>query len=77
MAWLKSKFLLIAGILFAVSVLGAYVKGRMDGHDKAVSKHNLEKMETVNENIRIIEKAKDVRRPDDNAYRHWLQSQSR
>jgi len=80
MIWIMKNWRIVSlGLLVLTTVgmvFGAYLKGDANGYSRAIAELNLEKSETINENIKIIEKAFTVDRPVGLAYRQWLQSQA-
>lgn len=66
--------LLLAGLVYAFTQYQESL--RQEGRDEERAKCNQEKLETINENIQIIENSKTIKRPNDDGYLRWLQSQS-
>jgi hypothetical protein len=56
----------------ALTAFGVYLKGHANGYTQAQNECNAGKVETINENIKIIDKSKDIKRPSDIAYRERL-----
>jgi uncharacterized membrane-anchored protein YhcB (DUF1043 family) len=80
MMWMIKNWRIVSlGLMALITVgmvFGAYLKGDANGYSRAIAQLNLEKAETINENIRIIEKALDYNNRTNAAYRQWLQSQA-
>lgn len=61
----NSRMLLLAGAALSVISLGLYMKGRLDGYDKAIRETNAERLKTINDNLKIKQGADIIMRPDD------------
>ena len=73
--FLASKFsgYLAIGLIIIIIAFGAYMK--YQGKLSCLTKVNEEKTETINENIKIIDKALAHDNRSNDAYIRWLQSQ--
>lgn len=81
MTWILQNIKLITGCLVLLVVtnllmgIGAYLKGDANGYSRATGEINKAKTETINENIKIIDKALAYDDRTDDAYLGWLRSQ--
>ena len=76
MKYKRIVFPALMGLAIAGLVYGVCLKCRADGYDQAIEETNAEKLETINENLRIKQKSDNIMRPNDNDYLDWLLSQS-
>lgn len=79
MTWLIRNWRIVCLGLSVLTVLaivvGGYFKGHANGYSQAKQECNQEKLETINENIQIIDKALAHDNRTNDAYIRWLQSQ--
>ena len=69
LSFLKSHwrivFPVLMGLIVVGMVYGVYRKGHANGYSKAIEETNREKLETINENLRIKEKSDNIVRPSE------------
>jgi disulfide bond formation protein DsbB len=77
MQLLKNPIVILVLILSVLGALGGiYAAGYSHGHEKATSKAEIEKKDTINGNIKIKQKQDRVTRPSDSDYRRRLLEKS-
>jgi large-conductance mechanosensitive channel len=69
---MKWKLYGLLGFLVVIFALGVCVKIYNAGKEKEAMKNTLKQAETINENIKIIDDSKDIKRPSDIVYRERL-----
>jgi hypothetical protein len=80
MTWIIKNWRIVSvglmGLALVLLVFGAYFKGHANGYTQAENECNAGKVQTINDNIQIIDEVKNIKRPLDGDYLGWLQSQS-
>ena len=70
-------FPVLMGLAIVTVVSGVYLRGHANGYSKGIGECNYEKQETINENLRIKEKVRSIRRlVNDDAYIERLRNGS-
>lgn len=55
----------LMALIVVAFVVGVYLKGHANGYSRAIEETNREKLETINENLRIKQKSDNIVRPSE------------